>query len=51
MTICPIALVIGCKKCIIFKACPAKGIVGDYKKEEAQKEPPPESKPDQPPKK
>lgn len=49
MTLCPIALAITCEKCLIFKACPAKGIIGDYKKEKAQKEPPPENKSDQPP--
>ncbi len=32
MTICPIALVAGCKKCPAFKACPLKGVIGDYKK-------------------
>ena len=48
MTLCPIALAVGCEKCIIFKACPVKGIVGDYKKEKSQKEPPPESKYDRP---
>ena len=35
MTLCPIALAVGCKKCPLFKICPAKGIIGDYKKEEA----------------
>ena len=49
MTLCPIALAIGCKKCVIFKPCPLKEIVGDYKKEEAEEEPPPENKSDQPP--
>ncbi len=32
MTLCPIAIVAGCKKCPIFKVCPMKGIIGDYKK-------------------
>lgn len=32
MTLCPIALVSGCVKCPAFKICPAKGIIGDYKK-------------------
>lgn len=49
MTLCPIALAITCEKCMIFKPCPLKGIVGDYKKEEAQKETPPENKSDEPP--
>ncbi len=32
MTLCPIALGIGCKKCPIFTICLVKGIVGDFKK-------------------
>ena len=37
MTLCPIALVAGCKKCPAFAACPLKGVIGDYKKpDEAQ---------------
>lgn len=34
MTLCPIAIAVGCKKCPVFSICPAKGIIGDYKKEE-----------------
>jgi hypothetical protein len=33
MTLCPIALAVGCVKCPVFKICPAKGIIGDYKKD------------------
>jgi hypothetical protein len=33
MTICPIALAVGCKKCPIFTVCPVKGVIGDYRKE------------------
>jgi hypothetical protein len=40
MTLCPIALAVTCRKCAIFNACPAKGIIGDYKKDA----PPVESK-------
>lgn len=29
MTICPIAIVAGCKKCPAFKICPLKGVIGD----------------------
>jgi hypothetical protein len=29
MTICPIAIVAGCRKCPAFKICPLKGIIGD----------------------
>jgi hypothetical protein len=32
MTLCPIALAVGCKKCPAFTACPLKGVIGDYKK-------------------
>ena len=35
MTLCPIALVAGCKKCPAFSVCLLKGVIGDYKKEEA----------------
>jgi len=34
MTICPIAIVVGCKKCPAFAMCPLKGVIGDYKKPE-----------------
>lgn len=29
MTLCPIAIVVGCQKCPAFKVCPLKGIIGD----------------------
>jgi len=31
MKICPVAIAVGCVKCPVFKVCPAKGIIGDYK--------------------
>ena len=34
MTLCPIALAIGCKKCPAFTFCPVKGVIGDDKPEE-----------------
>ena len=34
MTLCPVALAVGCRKCPLFNVCPAKGVIGDYKKEE-----------------
>jgi len=34
MTLCPIAIAVGCKKCPIFAVCPVKGVIGDYKKED-----------------
>jgi len=32
MTLCPIALVVGCKKCPAFAVCPLKSVIGDYQK-------------------
>ena len=31
MTICPIAIAVGCKKCPAVSVCPLKSVVGDYK--------------------
>ena len=33
MTVCPVALAVGCKRCIVVKVCPLKGVLGDYEKE------------------
>jgi hypothetical protein len=33
MTLCPVALAVGCKRCPMFAICPAKGIIGDYRGE------------------
>ena len=48
MVICPIAIVAGCKKCPVFKVCPAKGLIGDQKPAaptpEAKKSPPAKGK-------
>jgi len=48
MTLCPIALAVGCRKCPAFSVCPLKGVIGDYKKEEdpQSKQPAPGAKPD-----
>ncbi|HSV69655.1 MAG TPA: hypothetical protein VLI72_06045 [Methylibium sp.] len=35
MTLCPIALAVGCKQCPAFSVCPLKTVIGD------QKAPPP----------
>ena len=35
MTLCPIAIAVGCKKCPAFSVCPLKGTIGDFKKDEA----------------
>jgi hypothetical protein len=32
MTLCPIALAVGCKKCAAFSVCPLRGVIGDYRK-------------------
>jgi hypothetical protein len=32
MTLCPVALAAGCKKCPVFSVCPLKGVIGDYEK-------------------
>lgn len=29
MTICPVAIAVGCKRCPVFAVCPAKSIIGD----------------------
>ena len=34
MTICPIALVVGCKKCPTFSFCPLTTILGDQQEED-----------------
>ena len=31
MTVCPVAIAVGCQKCPIFKVCPAKSVIGDHK--------------------
>ena len=36
MVLCPVAIAVGCKKCPVFNLCPAKAIIGDYKKETDQ---------------
>ena len=40
MTLCPIAIVAGCKKCPAFSACPLKGVIGDYKPDDGSAKPP-----------
>lgn len=38
MTLCPIALTAGCKKCPAFSICPLKGVIGDHKPEAEAKQ-------------
>ena len=33
MTLCPVAIAVGCKKCPVFAICPLKGVIGDYSKD------------------
>ena len=40
MTLCPVALAVGCEKCPMFKVCPLKTVLGDQKKAEEKKDPP-----------
>lgn len=30
MTLCPIALMVGCRKCPVLELCPLKNFMGDY---------------------
>ena len=34
MTICPIAIAVGCEKCPAFKFCPLTTVLGDQQKED-----------------
>ena len=34
MVLCPVAIAVGCKKCPVFNLCPAKAIIGDYRRED-----------------
>jgi hypothetical protein len=45
MTLCPVALAVGCKKCPIYTVCPAKGIIGDVPKAPSTPEEKPKAKP------
>ena len=33
MTLCPVALAVGCEKCPMFKFCPLTTVLGDQEKE------------------
>ncbi len=43
MTLCPVALAVGCRKCPIFSICPLKSTIGDQTP--AHKAAPKEDKP------
>lgn len=44
MTLCPIAIVAGCKKCPAFSVCPLKSVIGDAPKESDAKAAEPKKK-------
>ena len=37
MTICPVAIAVGCSKCPVLKVCPLKSVLGDAAKPPAAK--------------
>lgn len=41
MTLCPIAIAVGCRKCPAFSVCPLKGVIGDQRKDEPAAPPAP----------
>jgi hypothetical protein len=44
MTLCPIAIAVGCKKCPAFSVCPVKSLIGDQPKVDERKAAPPSGK-------
>ncbi len=44
MTLCPIAIVAGCKKCPAFSVCPLKSVIGDAPPADEAKKAGPEKK-------
>jgi hypothetical protein len=46
MTLCPVALVTGCKNCPVVALCPLKTVIGDYQKPQAPTSPADPVKPD-----
>jgi hypothetical protein len=37
MTLCPVAIAVGCKKCPVFSVCPLKSVIGDAPKADEKK--------------
>lgn len=37
MTLCPVAIAVGCKKCPAFSVCPLKSVIGDVPKPSDEK--------------
>jgi hypothetical protein len=49
MTLCPVAIVAGCRNCPVVKICPLKSVIGDYSEKQentgdAGAKPPPADK-------
>ena len=44
MTLCPIAVVAGCKKCPAYSVCPLKSVIGDAPKAGDAPQQPPDAK-------
>lgn len=32
MTLCPVAIAVGCRRCAIVSVCPVKTVIGDFAK-------------------
>jgi len=45
MTVCPIAIAVGCRKCPAFSVCPLKSVLGDQPKAEDKAEAAPSAAP------
>ncbi len=43
MTVCPIALAVGCRKCPVFAVCPLTTVIGDQEKPSADSKPGPKA--------
>lgn len=39
MTLCPVAIAVGCRKCPVFAICPATRILGDQKRPDTDANP------------
>jgi len=35
MTLCPVAMAMGCRKCAAINFCPLKSVIGDFEPEDA----------------
>lgn len=45
MTLCPIAIAVGCQKCPVLSICPLKGVIGDQKEVDGKTEAPAKGSP------